>query len=445
MKWRNLGIVTALLLVLGAYVYYFEIQGEKKKEEAKEKEQKLFPIESKDVTGITLHSPEGEIVLVKVKDAWKLTRPLEAKADQSTADSLASDLASARIERTLEEMNPVWKTYGLDPPSLKLSFKLNNGKSHELELGEKDFSESYAYARVPGQNKVLLVSVSLVNDANKKLFDFRDKTLLEFKRDEVKALQITLKGKTYRLDKSGDNWLIQEPFQGRADRSEIDSISSELEYSKVEQYVDNPEKDLKTYGLSAPDIRLDLFLGENKSRKTLLIGNKVDALYYAKEEARDTIFKIKEDLYKKLNFDPQKIRDKKLFRFDRAEMTNLEVKLKDKKFVFFKGSDSQWKMSEPGGYKGKYITEYRLFWPLEDLEAKEFIEKASLTDAQYGFAQPEAEVRLIDKNKKYIELALGKLEKDQLYVKVLGDSTIYKVDKKVLDDLNFKLNDLIEK
>jgi hypothetical protein len=121
------------------------------------------------------------------------------------------------------------------------------------------------------------------------------------------------------------------------------------------------------------------------------------------------------------------------------------VKLKDKKFVFFKGSDSQWKMSEPGGYKGKYITEYRLFWPLEDLEAKEFIEKASLTDAQYGFAQPEAEVRLIDKNKKYIELALGKLEKDQLYVKVLGDSTIYKVDKKVLDDLNFKLNDLIEK
>ncbi len=60
-------------------------------------------------------------------------------------------------------------------------------------------------------------------------------------------------------------------------------MSSDLEFAKVEEFVDSPAE-LKTYGLASPAVRVDLFLGDNRARKTLLIGNKIDTNYYAKDE-----------------------------------------------------------------------------------------------------------------------------------------------------------------
>jgi hypothetical protein len=446
MKWRNLGIVAAIFAALGAWVYFYEIKGDKKREEAKEKQKKLFAFESKDIGKVDFWGTNGEFSLQREKESWKLVKPIESKADQSNADSLASDISSVQIERTIEEPNILWKTYGLDPAQAKISCKLNNGATYQLELGEKDFTESSVFARIPGQNKVLVINSPVMNSASKKVFDYRDKTIIEFKRDEVHDFSIAGKGKAaYRFEKSGDNWEIREPMQVRADRAEVDSILSEMDNGKVEEYLDNPDKNLAAYGLDQPEIRLDIFLGGNRTRKSFLIGKKIDQNYYAKDESRDSVFKVKEDLYKKLNFDPQKVRDKKLVRFERADLTNFEVKLKDKAYRFFKGNDGKWKMSLPEGHKGKYVTEYRLFWPVEDLEGKEIIDNANLKDLQYGFNEPSAQIRFTDKNKKTIEILLGKLEKDLIFARRTDQSSVYKVDKKVLDDLNFKMEDILEK
>ncbi len=54
-------------------------------------------------------------------------------------------------------------------------------------------------------------------------------------------------------------------------------------------------------------------------------------------------------------------------------------------------------MSKPTGHQGKFISEYKIFWPLEDLEGKELIDNANLTDAKYGFASPSAQLKVVDK------------------------------------------------
>jgi len=445
MKWRNLGIVAGVFLALGAYVYFYEIKGEKKREEASEKEKKLYQFEQKDVAALTIKTGSDEFVLQKDKDAWKMVKPIEGKADKSTVDSVASDFASAKVDRTIEEPNIDWKKYGLDPPAAKLSAKLTDGKTYGIELGEKDFTDFSVFARISGQNKVLVLPSSLLTSVNKKLLDFRDKTVLEFQRDQIKELMIAVKGKEYRFEKNGEDWTIKAPFQSRGDRSEINSIVSDLDFAKVEEFVDSPESNLKNYGLDKPDMRVDLLLGDSRARKTLLVGKKVDNFYYAKDDSRLTVFKIKEDLYKKLDLDPQKIRDKKVVRFERSDMSQIEVKVQDKVFSFYKGTDDKWKVAKPEAQKDKPIIEYKVFWPMEDLEGKELIDNANVKDPKYGFNQPSAEIRLTDKNKKVTEIVLGKMEKDQVFAKTSTTPTIYKVDKKVLDDLNFKIEDLLEK
>ncbi len=445
MKWRNLGIVVLIFAALGAYVYFYEIKGGKKREEAEEKAKKLFQIDDKDITSLTIKSENGEIVLQKDKDVWNVVSPVKAKADKYAADGLASDFASARIERTLDDPNPNWKTYGLDPTVAKVTAKLANGKTQELDLGQKDFTEYSVFARVPGQNKVVVIPVSLLNNANKKLLDFRDKSVLEFQRDQAKEMAIDIKGKEFDFEKNGDNWVVKKPFQARGDRSEIDSILSDLELAKVEDFLQSSDQDLKTYGLNAPDVRVNVFLGENRAKKTLLIGKKVDNFYYAKDESKPEVFKIKEDLFKKLDVDPKKIRDKKILRIDRANLSQVDVKLSDKEFVFTKGADDKWKVEKPEAQKGKAILDYKVFWPLEDLEAKDIIDHANLQDPQYAFSKPTAEIKLTDKSKRVIQVTLGKLDMDLVFTKTGSEPTVYKVDKKILDDLNFKMDEIVEK
>jgi len=444
MKWKNLAIVAAIFAALFSWVYFYEIKGEKTREDAAEKEKKIFQFEEKDITQISVKNPEGEFVLQKDKDNWKLVQPLGTKADKSTADSLASDLAQAKTERALDEPNPNFKNFGLDPAAVKLTVKLGSGQTHELELGDKDFSSSSVFARIPGQKKILVLSSSLHSSATKKLIDFRDKNVLEFQRDQLKAMNILAKGKEYVLEKAGDDWQVRKPFESRADNTEVNSIIGDLEFAKVEEFVDSPTE-LKNYGLASPVGRVDLFLGDNRARKTLLIGKQIDSHYYAKDEAREAVFKIKEDLFKKLDFESAKIRDKKVLRFERANVKQIDIKLPDKEFSFFRGSDDKWKMSKPAGHQGKFISEYKIFWPLEDLEGKELIDSASLTDAKYGFATPSAQIKIVDKSGKTDEVTLGKVDNEQIFVKTNSGTTVYKVEKKVLEDLNLKPEDIIEK
>ncbi len=54
-------------------------------------------------------------------------------------------MASAKTDRVIEEPNTDWKKYGLAPPAVKLSAKLNDGKTYDLELGEKDFTDSSVF------------------------------------------------------------------------------------------------------------------------------------------------------------------------------------------------------------------------------------------------------------------------------------------------------------
>ncbi len=445
MIWRNLGIVAVLFVGLGAFVYFYEIEGGKKREEEAEQAKKLFQFEKEDVTSISLARSGDPITMQKEDDAWKLVAPIEARADTTAADGLASELSSTKVERSLEP-NPVdWKTFGLENPSMKIRVALQDGKTLELELGDKDFNQSSVFGRIPGQEKVLVLPSLLYSNADKELFDFRDKTVLDFDRERVQEVEIRSRRKTYRLEKNGEEWSIRKPIQARADRSEIRSILSDLEFARVEEFIERGTAGLGTYGLKAPASRVDLYLGENRARKTLLVGKKVDTQYYAKDEAGEDVFKIKEDLVKKLDLDLGKLRDKKMARFERGEVKRVEVRLPEQQFEFLKDSENKWRLQSPKGHEEKSVLEYKLFWPLEDLEGKEIIDQANLDDPKYGFSEPSAEVKVVKEDDQVLEVFLGKTEGEVVFGKTASDPTLYKVDKKVLEDLDFKVDEILEK
>ncbi len=444
MIWRNLAIVAVLFAGLGAFVYFYEIEGGKRREEAAEEAKKLFQFEKEEVKSISLTRSDGSIILEKENGSWKLVAPIEAKADEAAVDGLASELSSTLLERSLESSRVDWKDYGLENPNLKITVGLKDGRRLNLELGDKDFNQASVFGRVPHLAKVLVLPASLYTTVDKELLDFRDKSVLDFDREQVREVRIRARRKTYRLQKEGEDWSIREPVQARADRAEIRSLLSDLEFARVEEFVERGAGRLKTYGLNEPSSRVDLFLGDSRARKTLLIGKQVGAQFYAKDDSGEDVFRIKEDLVDKLELDLSKLRDRKMARFERDEVKRVEVKLPDREFEFARNSEDQWRLRTPAGHGEKSVLEYKLFWPLEDLEGKEIVDRANLDDPKYGFSEPSAEVKVVKQDDEVIEVVLGKTEGEVVFGKAAADPTLYKVDKKVLEDLNFKVEDILE-
>ena len=445
MIWRNLGIVAVLFVGLGAFVYFYEIEGGKKREQAAEEAKKLFQFDKEEVNSISLVRGDGSILLRKENGGWKLVAPIEARADEAAVEGVASELSSTQVERSLEPESVDWKDYGLESPDLKLTVGLKDGRSLDLELGDKDFNQASVFGRIPDREKVLVLPTSLHAAADKELFDFRDKAVLDFDGEQVREVRIRARRKTYRLQKEGEDWSIREPIEARADRSEIRSLLSDLEFARVEEFLERGAGGLKTYGLAAPSSHVDLYLGDNRARKTLLVGKQVGTHFYAKDDGGEDVFKIKEDLVEKLKLDLSKLRDRKMARFERDEVKRVEVKLSDREFEFARDTEDQWRLRSPAGHEDESVLEYKLFWPLEDLEGKEIVDRADLDDPRYGFSEPSAEVKVVKKDDRVIEVVLGKTEDEVVFGKAAADPTLYKVDKKVLEDLDFKVEDILEK
>jgi hypothetical protein len=71
--------------------------------------------------------------------------------------------------------------YGLAPPSSQ-AHSQTDGKTYDLEEELEGFYRFLRFCSHSGQNKVLVLPSSLLTSANKKLLDFRDKTVWGFRK-----------------------------------------------------------------------------------------------------------------------------------------------------------------------------------------------------------------------------------------------------------------------
>ena len=97
----KLGRILVLLLLvagLGAYLYWVEVP--KARQEATKA--KLVSASPDDITAIDLIYPDREIALRKQDGAWRLTKPIEAPADDTAVKTLLTALTGAEVQKSLD-------------------------------------------------------------------------------------------------------------------------------------------------------------------------------------------------------------------------------------------------------------------------------------------------------------------------------------------------------
>src|SRR5215831_6137162 len=132
------------------------------------------------VTGVEVTSDGKTLDFVKSGSDWRMTKPVDARADLSAVEGLIGRLESAQMKSIIpgEPSSADLKKYGLDKPSVSASVHLGSARA-TLLLGGK--SDSGVYARDGSRPDVMTVDNSIADDLKKSADDYRKKDVFDFR------------------------------------------------------------------------------------------------------------------------------------------------------------------------------------------------------------------------------------------------------------------------
>jgi hypothetical protein len=286
---------------------------------------------------------------------------------------------------------------------------------------------------------VALVPAALLNNSDKSLNDLRDRLVLGATAYELSSVKIVNEGGGYELEKKESVWNIKSPVDGPADENLVTSMLADITGAKAVEVVSEGVDDPAKYGLDKPKISITVRLSAGGER-TVSIGSKVDENYYAKVSDQPQLIKVDTLFYEKLNTKLVSLRSKQFVKLNRDELTRVFIKNSNVTLVAEK-KDDKWKIIEPADKKDKEASMFKMLTPLET-QATEVLDKPSGAVAA-KVAKPAVEVRLTDKNGKTTILKISSADGENVYVKVEGRPEIYRVDKSLLEGLNFKADEAV--
>ena len=159
MVFKKTFILALVLLLLGAYFYFFEVKENIKKIAQAEKAKKVFVFAPQEVDKLKI-TKAGESVVCHRQDdnTWTIKEPLEANGDKESIEILLTSLLNAEIMRVVDENCANLKDFGLDHPKIEVGIRLKGGSSlPTLFLGNNNIDASGIYGKLSNSSRVFIV------------------------------------------------------------------------------------------------------------------------------------------------------------------------------------------------------------------------------------------------------------------------------------------------
>lgn len=441
-------LVLLCAAIFGGVVYYLNVKKSAQKP-SDDSAKPAFSIDSSNVTSLTLSRPaapnQPPIQMVKKGDGWQIVQPTQTGADSSAVQSLLDGLATARVAQTEPGSADRLAAYGLAPAQISLEFQLQNGAEHTLLMGNADFSGDSTYSVVDGAKTVSLLPKSLYTSLDKSFDDLRDHAVLHIVPDQVASFSLkNSSGEVAATKDSKDagTWKFTKPAGTLGDDTAVTALLSAIGNAKAAGIVSEQATDLAKYGFSNPSSEFTA-MNDKSDISTLVVGKKDGDDYFARDLARPQIFRIDADLYKKLGETYADLRDKKVAHFDQDQIQHIELHDANGTAVLSrKNSDSEdWTMDAPSDLKGKSATAWAILNPVDALHADDVLDHPP-ANVLMSLSNPAVDVKLTDKSGKVLDVQVSKESGDFVYARTTDSSSVYKLKKQVLSDLNLKPSDL---
>jgi len=241
----------------------------------------LIKFERDKVDGIEVNA-DGKVLQIAKSGEWKITRPVQARADFGSVEGLIGQLQTAQMKSIVaNDASPAdLKKYGLDKPTTTINLSLGSARATLLVGGKAE--DGSVYARDASRPAVMTIDATFADDLKKGADQFRRKDIFEFRAFNANRLEVTRGGQTVVFEKKKgegdkpDTWRRVTPTAGDVDREKVEGLLSKLANMRAASFTESTAKT----GLDAPAMTVLVNFEDGKKEDRVMFG-KVGADVYA--------------------------------------------------------------------------------------------------------------------------------------------------------------------
>lgn len=372
----------------------------------------------KEKTGLTA---DGYSIHCEKRDGtWHVTHPITAEADTQEIETLLSELRSLQVSSFEADgadaaVPTRLEKYGLDVPRIQTKLT-DDDNTYTLEIGAVVPSETGTQGRVyvkvsAHQDAIYTVSEDIYNLLNKSVFDLRDKRVIDFQRTDTTRFEIRQGTETVIGTRNYDNiWELQTPTgKIKADATAVDDLLFGVDSLEAAAFIDNSTKNLASYGLASPSIKVSFTQRGEENPAVLLIGDSAqDGTVYVKAEQSDQVTRVKPALIDDIASGIAWLRDKQVLNFHIDDAIRLTSTLVGEEPFTCQRLGTNWRLTAPVREDANNREVNAIIYELDDLMADAFIaRKSTPTEAATGFSKPNVQLTIELRDQKVYTLQVG--------------------------------------
>lgn len=262
MKPRTVVVLALVVAVLGAFIWFVE-RDLPSSEERAERSRKVLPVEPEEVEAVVVEWGSERVRLERVvaggdqdggggdgeedgtgggldPDEWRITEPLQARADRSAVDGLLTAVTGLDKERTIEDADPA--EVGLAEPRGRVTLVTGDGE-RTLRVGLDVPASENVLVSLAEEPEVHVTARSFIARLERRPGEWRSKDVFAVARDDVTRVRLRAAAdggeRTVVLARGeGGQFHLEEPVSDVAAADAVDRLLSDLVTLRAQRFLD---------------------------------------------------------------------------------------------------------------------------------------------------------------------------------------------------------------
>jgi hypothetical protein len=255
--------------------------------------QKFAPVDTARVDAIRIQTPTDKVLLKKKNGEWQIEQPLTYPADSRLVRDLLSKMSALEME-TDEPLSqdPVRDTlYQVGETGTQVAMAVGTDTVANFIVGKMAPDSRHTFVRRAGNNNVYSVSGLYVSQLNRKVRDWRDKTVLDIARDSISRIDLQWPNQTFSLIKVDTLWRMEGASVTPLDQPSVEHLAGAFYHFRTLEFLDGDS--VRMVDFSRPDFTITVTTATGKRSFSLLQFPQDENRFYLKRDDLDaTLFII---------------------------------------------------------------------------------------------------------------------------------------------------------
>jgi uncharacterized protein DUF4340 len=268
------------------------------------------------------------------------------------------------------------------------------------------------------------------------------KPLYTFSSDDITSIRVSRPGENAPvvLERREEGWVLTSPVATRADRTNVESLTSSLAHVASSRTLPADAARTKEFGLDPPAASVEIHLKKGETQKLELGAKDFTGMdVYARRGGAKDILLVPDAVLTEATRPVIELRDRAVLDLSAWAIAELDIRTpKTKLQLEKKGND--WNMSEPRPWPADSDEAGSLSNSLSSARFTDVVEeqaKDAATGARYGLNSPQVTVHVRNEQGSEATLLVGKKDENKYFARDAGRLLVFHVEealvKKFLD------------